>query len=609
MSLDLSKISSLVNMRYYSELGKFQVGGISSGLDTQSIVSAILEVESAPLQKLVERYKEYDLLQKAFEKVRASLREFRDFVYTLKFQSNILKKNAVSSDEKALSAEATPAAVSGVYRVSVMRLATPTTLVGQSALVAPPEPSKKYRELNYMYVPREGVVRVYNNEQGTYKDVQISLEDTISEIVDKISSTFSELGMDASVSYDAATARFSILSNKNFSVVDVSGNFTKVFQLDQATVSYENGVYSLSSGVPITVLSLDKTLSQLSSYSSTSFTGGTVKINGVEIVVNENDTLRAVLNRINNSKAGVFALYDQATGRIMLVSKNTGPTAITLEDVSSTGLFALLGLENHTLQLGQKAHLRVSLDGVNWLDLFGDTNEVSYNGVLFKLNRTTTEQVTVKVDWDREAILNKVKEFVEKWNSLMNFINEKLNEEKVKDKKEEEMSEEEKLKGVLKGNDLLEQIQRDLRKFITQRIEGEIKYLSDLGITTGSVGTGYQNMMKGLLTFDEEKFRRVLNENPERVWNFFGGIHGFATRLDSYLWELVKFNGRIDQFVGISGRLGREKRVLAMQISDWIERLSRREKELWRKFSALEDVISRFQAQGMWISQALQRKQ
>lgn len=609
MSLDLSKISSLVNMRYYSELGKFQVGGISSGLDTQSIVSAILEVESAPLQKIVERYKEYDLLQKAFEKVKASLREFRDFVYTLKFQSNILKKNAVSSDEKALSAEATPVAVSGVYRVSVMRLATPTTLVGQSALVAPPEPSKKYRELNYMYVPREGVVRVYNNEQGTYKDVQISLEDTISEIVDKISSTFSELGMDASVSYDVTTARFSILSNKNFSVVDVSGNFTKVFQLDQATVSYENGVYSLSSGVPITVLSLDKTLSQLSGYSSTSFTGGTVKINGVEIVVNEDDTLRAVLNKINNSKAGVFALYDQATGRIMLVSKNTGPTAITLEDVSSTGLFALLGLENHTLQLGQKAHLRVSLDGVNWLDLFGDTNEVSYNGVLFELNRTTTEQVTVKVDWDREAILNKVKEFVEKWNSLMNFINEKLNEEKVKDKKEEEMSEEEKLKGVLKGNDLLEQIQRDLRKFITQRIEGEIKYLSDLGITTGSVGTGYQNMMKGLLTFDEEKFRRVLNENPERVWNFFGGERGFATRLDSYLWELVKFNGRIDQFVGISGRLGREKRVLAMQISDWIERLSRREKELWRKFSALEDVISRFQAQGMWISQALQRKQ
>jgi len=609
MILDLSKISSLVNMRYHSELGKFQVGGISSGLDTQSIVSAILEVESAPLQKLVERYKEYDLLQKAFEKVKASLREFRDFVYTLKFQSNILKKNAVSSDEKALSAEATPVAVSGVYRVSVMRLATPTTLVGQSALVAPPDPSKKYRELNYMYVPREGVVRVYNNEQGTYKDVQISLEDTISEIVDKISSTFSELGMDASVSYDVTTARFSILSNKNFSVVDVSGNFTKVFQLDQATVSHENGVYSLSSGVPITVLSLDKTLSQLSSYSSKSFTGGTVKINGVEIVVNENDTLRAVLNRINNSKAGVFALYDQATGRIMLVSKKTGPTAITLEDVSSTGLFALLGLENHTLQLGQKAHLRVSLDGVNWLDLFGDTNEVSYNGVLFKLNQTTTEQVTVKVDWDREAILNKVKEFVEKWNSLMNFINEKLNEEKVKDKKEEEMSEEEKLKGVLKGNNLLEQIQRDLRKFITQRIEGEIKYLSDLGITTGSVGAGYQNMMKGLLTFDEEKFRRVLNENPEKVWNFFGGIHGFATRLDSYLWDLVKFNGRIDQFVGISGRLGREKRVLAMQISDWIERLSRREKELWRKFSALEDVISRFQAQGMWISQALQRKQ
>jgi flagellar hook-associated protein 2 len=112
--------------------------------------------------------------------------------------------------------------------------------------------------------------------------------------------------------------------------------------------------------------------------------------------------------------------------------------------------------------------------------------------------------------------------------------------------------------------------------------------------------------MKGHLEVDEEKLRQIVEEDPDKVWEFFGGENGFATQLDDYLWELVKFNGRIDQVAGISGRIEREQRFLATQIASWIERLSKREQELWRKFSAMEEVISQLQSQGSWISQALQ---
>lgn len=604
--MDLSKIASTINMRYYSQLGGFQVGGAVSGLDTQSIIDAILEAESQPLQDLTEKYEKYELMQKAYEEVKTKLREFRDLVYSFKLQSTIVQKTALSSNETFLSAEASSVAITGVYHVRIVQTATYTTLIGKNEVVPPPDSTKTFGELDYMYFPQEGTVRLYNNESGNYQDVQILSSDTIDDIVNKLNSALSSLGITGTVSYDTATGKISITSDKNFALVDISGNFTKVFHLDEASLSFDGTSYSLTSTASVSSLSTAKTLVQIATYTSRTIVSGKVKINGVEIDVDQNDTLSSLIEKINDSQAGVTASYDYHTNKLVIVSKNSGPGSITLEDTDGTGLFSLLGIESHSLYVGQKAHLQISMDGTNWTDVYSDTNDVEYNGVTFHVSGVTSETITVDVKTDTDAIVEKIKEFVDKWNEIMDYLNEKLTEEPVTDKSEEEMTEEEKMKGVLKGDDFLEGVFTRLRGFITYRVEGEINYLWELGITTGDIGTGYENMMKGHLELDEEKLRQVVEDDPNRVWEFFGSENGFATKLDDYLWNLVKFNGEIDQVAGISGRIEREQRFLATQIANWIERLSRREQELWRKFSAMEEVISQLQAQGSWISQALQ---
>ena len=604
--MDLSKIASTINMRYYSQLGGFQVGGAVSGLDTQSIIDAILEAESQPLQDLTEKYEKYELMQKAYEEVKTKLREFRDLVYSFKLQSTIVQKTAFSSNETFLSAEASSVAITGVYHVRIVQTATYTTLVGTNEVVPPPDSTKTFGELDYMYSPQEGTVRLYNNESGSYQDVQILSSDTIDDIVSKLNNALSSLGITGTVSYDTDTGKMSITSDKNFALVDISGNFTKVFHLDEASLNFDGTNYSLTSSASVSSLSTSKTLAQIATYTSKTIVSGKVKINGVEIDVDQNDTLSSLIEKINDSEAGVTASYDYHTNRVVIVSNNSGPSSITLEDTDGTGLFSLLGVESHSLYVGQKAHLQISMDGTNWTDVYSDTNDVEYNGVTFHVSGETSETITIDVRVDTDAIVEKIKEFVDKWNEIMDYLNEKLTEEPVTDKSEEEMSEEEKMRGVLKGDDFLEGIFDRLRGFITYKVEGDINYLWELGITTGDIGTGYENMMKGHLELDEEKLRQIIEDDPNKVWEFFGSENGFATKLDDCLWNLVKFNGEIDQVAGISGRIEREQRFLATQIASWIERLSKREQELWRKFSAMEEVISQLQSQGNWISQALQ---
>jgi len=89
------------------------------------------------------------------------------------------------------------------------------------------------------------------------------------------------------------------------------------------------------------------------------------------------------------------------------------------------------------------------------------------------------------------------------------------------------------MQGILKNDRFLEGIFNKLRGFITTQIQGDINYLWQIGISTSSsLGTGgYENMVKGQLEVDEDQLREALTNNPEAVWEFFGGnCHGTSCR-------------------------------------------------------------------------------
>ena len=624
MSDIISSAANAVNYRYASELGWFQIGGAVSGLDTASIVDKILELESKPLQDLNLKFEKIQLKRKAFDEVKSKLQELRDMVFDLKLRSKMMLKKASSSNEDILEANASTIAAEGNYFVKVVNLATSSTLEGADIMSNPGiTSSTAINDLIYYVTPQDSTIRIYKKVGNTidYEDVDISTTNTIQEAVDKINTALDNLfGSGAGVSsYDESTGKLIVKidtsvagSDAKFSITQLSGNFLETFHLDE---NYLEGT-EVKSNAPVWAIGSNKTLQNVADYLGKTISDGTIKINGKEIEVNSSDTIDELILRINGSNAGVFAYYDYHRNKVVLTSKETGNTSITVDD-NGTGVAQLLGLVSNDngdpyFTPGKSAHIQVSVDGVNYFDVYSDSNTgIEFEGITFDVKNVSNTPVIVQVRKDSDEIKKKLKDFVDKWNEIVGYIYDKLHEEPVKDKSWDEMNDDEKMKGILKDDSYLKSLFERLKRFMFNSFdsEGNYHYLFEIGISSGDVGSSYENMMKGHIEIDEDKLDDIINNHFEELWNFLGASDdSFFPRLHSFLWDVTKFGGEIDSVAGTNGRLWREQRFLAQRIEDWVMRLNKRKEELWKKFSYMEDVISRLQAQSAWLANATVNK-
>lgn len=585
----ISKIASSINFRYRSS--NIQFGGLASGLNTADIVDALMQIEARPAERLYQKYESLGLKQKAYQQLEEKLESFEAFLSSFKLQATLLAKK-VSIESEKISINASAAAVAGSYQIKVLSVASRSSMVSGRTIGPDVDLSTRFGDLTYRYNPTDSVLKIQLG--ATVHTVNISTGDTISDIIDKLDDIFGS----GNVRFE--DGRLVLESAQAFAIRTESGTFGFVFNLNDAPVVQENGKYVLRSTAPVGAVSIYKTLSQISTYRGVSIESGTLKINGTEISFNVNMTLKQLIDAINTSEAGVRAEYDANSDRLIITSNKTGPNTILLED-NGTNLLQLLGLDIGQFNIGGTTHVQLSSDGVNWIDLYSSTSELTYMGLSIKVKELIQTPVSFSVENDTDSVVSKIKEFVDRWNQLMEYIYNKYNEKPVTGKNEEELSEEEKLQGVLQRDPLLNEIFFKLRGFITKRIDGDISYLWQIGIRTSSFG--YQNMKMGKLELDEDRLRTVLTESPEKVWAFFGDTNGFAQQLQSYLRELTKFGGRIDSIAGISGTITKQMRNLAKQLENMLERLQKREAYLWSKFSAMEEVVSRMQAQGAWLAQ------
>lgn len=585
----ISKIAASINYKYRSS--SLQFGGLASGLNTADIVDALMQVEAKPAERLYQKYESLGLKQKAYQQLEKKLESFETFLASFKLQATLMaKKVSIDSDRVSISASA--AAVVGTYQIKVLSIASRSSMTSGRTIGPEVDPSTRFGDLVYRYNPTDSVLKIQVG--ATVHTVNISSQDTISDIVDKLDDIFGN----GNVRFE--NGKLIIKSSQAFAIQTIQGTFSRVFNLNDAPIVQEAGEYVLRSTAHVGAVSMYKTLSQISTYRGISIQSGTFKINNVEINVDTNMTLKQLIDVINSSNAGVTAAYDANSDRLIVTSNQTGANAISFED-NGTNLLTLLGLDVGQFNTGGVTHVQLSSDGVNWIDLYSSSTEFSHMGLSIKVKGLIQTPLNFSVENDIDSIVSKIKEFVNKWNELMEYIYNKYNEKPVTDKKQEELSEEEKLQGMLQRDSLLNEIFFKLRGFITTRIEGEISYLWQIGIRTSSYG--YQNMKMGKLELDEDRLREVLRQDPQKVWAFFGDTKGFAQQVQSYVRELTKFGGRIDNIAGISGTITKQMRSLAKELQNWLERLQKREAYLWSKFSAMEEVVSRMQAQGAWLVQ------
>jgi flagellar hook-associated protein 2 len=327
----------------------------------------------------------------------------------------------------------------------------------------------------------------------------------------------------------------------------------------------------------------------------------------VGVAIAAGDTLEAIAAKIN-STSDVPVYASVVNSKLVLSGKTTG--AASTISVTSTGTLAS-DLAFATSLTAQDA--QYTLEGVARTSA-SNTITDAIVGLSLTLKAQTTGPVAITVGApgaDTEKIEEKVKAFVDQYNSVVDFIRSKLAEKKVANP----ATDDDRAKGVLAGDRQLVQLLSSLRQSVSDLVGGrptDLDQLSEIGISTGASnagGTTSADSIAGKLVLDSAKLAERLAARFADVkallHNATGdaSTEGFAQRVDRLLEPITAASTGI-----LSQRISSQQSLIDLlkkRQADLDVRLAQKEVALRRQFSALEAALSQLQSQNDFVSARL----
>lgn len=373
----------------------------------------------------------------------------------------------------------------------------------------------------------------------------------------------------------------------------------------------------------------------------------------------DDKTIEDIVKDINNYRdvdgndLGVKAVYDSSINRFFLQTKDTG---------ADNGFRITKGVDANTVDFitGGANKLQTNLNsGQDYRGADGSINFAGANNIPITKNTATINGITmnlknngdftVTVDTDVDSVYDKIKSFVDKYNSLIDSVGSKLGEKTYRDFKpltseqKETMSEsdiklwEEKAKsGLLRNDEIFTRTTQSMRSGFydnVDNVDGSYKHLTEVGITTEKYSSG---SLGGKLVIDDTKLKEAITNDVDGVLELLfkqadSSItdetqkrkeSGIVTRLydnmmngmkdvinkagpgnDSSLFRNVQSNMLLD-FVTKHGSISTiDKDIFNIDdsIDDMNDYLSSREDSYWKRFTAMEKALSQMQSQGDWL--------
>jgi flagellar hook-associated protein 2 len=118
-------------------MATFNFSGVVSGLDTQSMITALMNAERMPLTRLQNQRKALDVRKTAYGDLRSLLAKLEAAAKAFTKDQAGAKRAAASSNPSVLTAGATTSADAASYAVAVSHLATGTRATSTAALGTP----------------------------------------------------------------------------------------------------------------------------------------------------------------------------------------------------------------------------------------------------------------------------------------------------------------------------------------------------------------------------------------------------------------------------------------------------------------------------------------
>jgi len=317
------------------------------------------------------------------------------------------------------------------------------------------------------------------------------------------------------------------------------------------------------------------------------------------------ETMQQVSNMINSSVGSLGKSFSEYGNSYVLTNPINGSTKMMWEGkktgtnniIAPGGAWNVMGFGSAITQAAQNAAF--TINGVAY-NSYENTVSGVVSGVTLNLN-SVGGPATFTIGMDTDAIVDKVKAFIEQFNTTTTLLKKYTTEDPISSP----TTKSDLAAGVLRGDSDLVSSKSQIRMLTTGYIDNSLstyKLLSQLGIESEPSSGSY---VSDKLQLDEDKLRAALADDKEEVSDL---LEGWATQLDTYLEKQTKVSV-VESFAGSYYRRILNIDTKISNIDDdilrWEDRISAMETRLRTQYAQMESLLAALQTQSNYLTQQL----
>jgi len=524
-----------------SNAGTLAVGGLASGIDTNSMMDSLVSIEQQKVTNIQKKQESAKTTLSAFGQLKSQLSTLKDKAAALSTMDGFSLYKSTSSDDSVANIVGTGSGVQGTFSVGVNQLASGLKISSKDFTDAITSQGNS-GTLRFATTAEHQK----SNPDQTFVDVVIRPEDALSDIAAHINAA-SGANVSASILKLAEGDTRLVLTGletgaDGFKVTDPNATTT----IDPTTL--KPIVTDLANALGFTSASMpDKSVSafslrQTSGGAATEdtlltdlFVGVGLKVavgdyietgSATPLVVTADTTIQDLLAQTETQLgAAPGSLELDNSGRIVVSAENVDVSKLTYKlDLASDkdNYVTLSGFKQqktfaNVVQEGQDAFYTL-----NGLSLQSSKNEdtSTVQGATIQLFQTSGSDnpVQITVARDDDAIKKSVQDFLDAYNGIQKFIKENSAITIKESKDAQGKTVNTPISGPLTGEFSASSIKNQLQSILTSAIpqlasKTQYTSLASIGITTTA--------KTGELAMDEAKFKKSLNNDFDGVRRLF----------------------------------------------------------------------------------------
>jgi flagellar capping protein FliD len=543
-----------------------QVGGLASGLDTNKIISGLIQIESQRVVREETKKSDYELKLSTFNDLKTKISDLNTQAVGMNKTTALNVFKSSTSDETVANISGGDNATPGNFDVRVDGLASSIKVASKTFTKAQ---ATAGLNLDGSFYISTSAAALKANPTVTKVAISLDLTDTLKDIAAKINRA-TGTGATASV-VQLGTDDYRLMMSavdegtKGFTLEPVVADVPNGILADEAKSIFSDGLDLVNQATP--ALLGDKTIRTSfdlklatggPASATTTFSslfnglgtghgislGDTITISGVNgaggAVVASNftigapgaDTLQSLLTSIQ-SKFANSTVTMNSSGEIVMDDTANGTGAmslsLTFNDADSSGSALSMGLTSETktsfksvISEGKKAFFQ--MNDIPFSSQ-SNRNDTTIDGTIFELKKVSTSNVKLTLDYDKTGIQKKVQDFLDSYNMVIKYLDEKS---KIEVKKKDDKSSSglslnvrsSITKGPFAGDSNILGLRSQLTSMMTNKISelsdqslSKFSSLASLGITSESK-TGY-------LTITQTTFSAAIDTDFEGMKRLF----------------------------------------------------------------------------------------